>query len=98
MRALLSCCLPSRRTLKHVLVMVNPRTRVVCALALTGIPQIASAQSVADFYKGKTIAIVVGSDAAGGYELAARTLAHHMARQIPGQAAIIVQSKPGARS
>jgi tripartite-type tricarboxylate transporter receptor subunit TctC len=60
--------------------------------------QAAFAQSVADFYKGKTITIVVGSDVGGGYDLTARTLAHHLARHIPGQPSIIVQNKPGASS
>jgi tripartite-type tricarboxylate transporter receptor subunit TctC len=69
----------------------------VCALAVMS-PQTASAQSVADFYKGKTITIVVGSDVGGGYDLTARTLAHHLARHVPGQPTIIVQNKPGASS
>ena len=58
----------------------------------------APAQSVADFYRGKTITIVVGADAGGGYDLTARTLAHHLGRHIPGEPSIIVQDKPGASS
>ncbi|HEY6257706.1 MAG TPA: hypothetical protein VIY51_18145 [Xanthobacteraceae bacterium] len=61
-------------------------------------PQAAPAQSVADFYKGKTVTIVVGSDVGGGYDLTARTMAHYLARHVPGQPNIIVQSKPGASS
>jgi hypothetical protein len=58
----------------------------------------ASAQSVADFYQGKTVTISVGSDVGGGYDLTARTLAHHLARHVPGHPNIIVQNKPGASS
>jgi len=58
----------------------------------------ASAQSVADFYKGRTLTILVGSDVGGGYDLTARTLAHHLARHVPGRPNIIVQNKPGASS
>lgn len=58
----------------------------------------AQAQSVADFYRGKTITIVVGSDTGGGYDLNARVLARHMARHIPGNPTIIVQDMPGAGS
>ena len=58
----------------------------------------AIAQSVADFYKGKTVTILVGSDVGGGYDLTARTLAHYFARHVPGQPNIIVQNKPGASS
>jgi tripartite-type tricarboxylate transporter receptor subunit TctC len=58
----------------------------------------ARAEPVADFYKGKTLTLVVGSDVGGGYDLTARTLAHHLARHIPGNPGIIVQNKPGASS
>jgi tripartite-type tricarboxylate transporter receptor subunit TctC len=58
----------------------------------------AHAQSVADFYRGKTVSIVVGSDSGGGYDINARTLARHMAQHIPGRPNIIVQDKPGASS
>jgi tripartite-type tricarboxylate transporter receptor subunit TctC len=67
-----------------------------CALALMA--PAAHAQSAADFYKGRTVTIVVGSDVGGGYDLTARTLAHHLARHIPGHPGIIVQNKPGASS
>jgi tripartite-type tricarboxylate transporter receptor subunit TctC len=60
--------------------------------------QTVPAQSVAQFYKGKTINIIVGSDVGGGYDLAARTIARHLARHIPGQPNIVVQNRPGAGS
>lgn len=56
----------------------------------------ASAQSVADFYKGKTIRMVVASDPGGGYDVYARTFAPHYARHIPGQPHIVVQNMQGA--
>jgi tripartite-type tricarboxylate transporter receptor subunit TctC len=65
--------------------------------AMLGWPA-AQAQSVADFYRGKTITIVVGSDTGGGYDLNARVLARHMARHIPGNPTVIVQDMPGAGS
>jgi tripartite-type tricarboxylate transporter receptor subunit TctC len=40
----------------------------------------ARAQPVADFYRGKTIELAVGAAVAGGYDIAARTLANHMSR------------------
>jgi tripartite-type tricarboxylate transporter receptor subunit TctC len=67
-----------------------------CAVALMA--PAASAQSAADFYKGKTVTILVGSDVGGGYDLTARTLAHHFARHVPGHPNVIVQNKPGASS
>jgi tripartite-type tricarboxylate transporter receptor subunit TctC len=55
-----------------------------------------SAQSVAEFYKGKTIAIVMGTGPGGSYDLYGRTIAEHLARHIPGNPAIIVEHMPGA--
>jgi tripartite-type tricarboxylate transporter receptor subunit TctC len=50
----------------------------------------------ADFYAGKTISILVASDAGGGYDVYGRLLARHIARFIPGAPTIIVQNEPGA--
>ena len=56
----------------------------------------ARAQPVADFYRGKTIEVLVGAATAGGYDLAARTLAYHMGRHIPGNPTLVVRNMPGA--
>lgn len=57
----------------------------------------ASAQtSVADFYKGKTISIIVGSSAGGGYDTYSRMIARHMGRHIPGNPSFVVSNLPGA--
>jgi tripartite-type tricarboxylate transporter receptor subunit TctC len=58
----------------------------------------AAAQDVAGFYKGKTVRIVVGFSAGGGYDLYARLLARHYGRYIPGNPTVIVQNMPGAAS
>ena len=42
------------------------------------------AQSVADFYKGKTVDLYIGYSVGGGYDLYARLLARHMGKHIPG--------------
>ena len=56
----------------------------------------ARAQSVADFYRGKTVEILVGAAAGGGYDVVARLIANHMPRHIPGNPAIVVRNMPGA--
>src|SRR6478735_3360265 len=61
-------------------------------------PAPAHAQSVADFYKGKTIRMVVGIDVGSGYDVNARLLARHLVNHIPGNPAIVVQNQPGAGS
>ncbi len=37
-----------------------------------------------DFYSGKSIQVLIGFSAGGGYDIYARTLARHMGRHIPG--------------
>ncbi|HTI88843.1 MAG TPA: tripartite tricarboxylate transporter substrate-binding protein [Alphaproteobacteria bacterium] len=57
-----------------------------------------AAQSVESFYKGRTVDMVVGSDAATEYTRDARLLIAHMAQYIPGKPTIIVKNMPGASS
>jgi tripartite-type tricarboxylate transporter receptor subunit TctC len=52
--------------------------------------------SVADFYRGKQVTIVVGSSAGGGYDLYARLLGRYIGKYIPGNPNVIVQNMPGA--
>src|SRR5688500_3711189 len=47
-----------------------------------------------DFYRGKSIKLVVGGSPTGGYNLNARTLARHMPKHIPGNPNIIVVNMP----
>jgi tripartite-type tricarboxylate transporter receptor subunit TctC len=68
-----------------------------CVLALSaGLASPAHAQ--ADFYKGKTVNIVVGFTPGGGYDLNGRAVAKHIAKHIPGNPNVIVQNAPGAGS
>jgi len=50
------------------------------------------------FYKGKTVRIIVGFTAGGGFDVYSRVIARHMARHIPGGPTIIVENMPGAGS
>lgn len=51
-----------------------------------------------DFYKGKSIRIVVGFSAGGGFDTYARAIARHMGKHIPGQPNITVENMTGAGS
>lgn len=55
-----------------------------------------SPASSADFYKDKTVSIVIGSAAGGSYDAYARLLARHLARFIPGNPVIVSRNMPGA--
>src|SRR5262245_35321948 len=70
----------------------------VLAVALIMTFETASAASGDDFYKGKTIRIVVGFSAGGGFDTYARALARHLSKHIPGQPAIVVENMTGAGS
>jgi tripartite-type tricarboxylate transporter receptor subunit TctC len=49
-----------------------------------------------DFYKGKTVNLIVGSDAGGGFDTYSRALVRSMPKHIPGEPNIIIQYMPGA--
>ena len=74
------------RNLKFALALLLP----LCAASA------ARADTAADFYRGKTVTIVVASGAGGGYDFFGRALAKHMGRHIPGNPTLIVQNMPGA--
>jgi tripartite-type tricarboxylate transporter receptor subunit TctC len=68
----------------------------VAMLCLPFAATAAGAEAVPEFYRGKTITLVVASGAGGGYDFFARSLAKHMGRHIPGNPTLIVQNMPGA--
>lgn len=80
---------------------LHPRfSRGLAALVLTSLGVgFASAQdAVSQFYKGKTVTIVVGSSPGGGYDLYGRLLARVLGKHIPGNPSVIVTNMPGAAS
>jgi tripartite-type tricarboxylate transporter receptor subunit TctC len=58
----------------------------------------ARAEDVAEFFRGKTVRIIVGVGVGSGYDLNARLLARHLPNYIPGHPTVIVQNQPGAGS
>jgi tripartite-type tricarboxylate transporter receptor subunit TctC len=73
------------------------RTAIAAAI-LVGAASVATADSVEDFYKGKTVTVVVGYPPASGYTLYGQMLAKYWSDHIPGRPNVIVQSMPGAGS
>jgi tripartite-type tricarboxylate transporter receptor subunit TctC len=55
-----------------------------------------AADATADFFRGKTVQVLVGFGPGGGYDLYARTLARYMGRHIPGNPTMVPQNMPGA--
>ena len=66
-------------------------------LILFALATSADAQSVADFYRGKQIRVIVGT-APGDYDTWARMVARHMRQYIPGNPNFVVENMPGAGS
>jgi tripartite-type tricarboxylate transporter receptor subunit TctC len=67
---------------------------VATIVALCAAP--AAADAVADFYRGKTITMIVATSPGGDYDARGRLIARHMGRHIPGEPQIIVRNMPGA--
>src|SRR5712692_9732207 len=77
---------------------MNTGTRTVMALlfAAAAWPASTLAQTVEEFYRGKSITMLVGGGAGGGYDTYARVFARHMSRHIPGNPNIIAKNMPAA--
>jgi len=68
---------------------------VAVLAAMAALPAHA-ADAVANFYKGRTVQVLIGFSAGGGYDIYARTLARYMGRHIPGNPTLLPQNMPGA--
>jgi tripartite-type tricarboxylate transporter receptor subunit TctC len=80
---------------------VKTRLASLAAVALSvwvALDLSAAAQSVAEFYSGRHISVIVGSTTGGGYDTQARLMARHLGKHIPGNPGIVVQNMPGAGS
>jgi tripartite-type tricarboxylate transporter receptor subunit TctC len=80
--------------MKQVVVRLLGLAVGLSALASVALPARAQ-NAVEDFYRGKTVTILIGHPAGGSYDLYARLAAAHLGRFIPGHPQILVQSRPG---
>jgi tripartite-type tricarboxylate transporter receptor subunit TctC len=76
--------------------MTEVLTRLAAALFLVLLLFADLAKAQDSFYKGKTIRIIVGASAGGGYDTYSRTIARHMGKHIPGNPTFVVENMPGA--
>ena len=73
--------------------------QVLFGLALSGLGFAlgltpARADSVADFYRGKELRLIIGASVGGGYDIYARAIAKHLGEHIPGNPSIVPQDMP----
>ena len=91
MREVLRC----RRVLfLFVLLFGIPTIQSWAAAAKSGYDE----KAIADFYKGKTVRIIVGFSAGGGYDAYSRLIGRHLNKHIPGNPNVLVDNMAGAGS
>ncbi|MGZ9130149.1 MAG: Bug family tripartite tricarboxylate transporter substrate binding protein, partial [Candidatus Binatia bacterium] len=70
------------------------KTILLCVLLLAAITP--HALCADDFYKGKTVRVIVGGTAGGGFDVYTRAMTRHMGKHIPGNPIFIVENMTGA--
>jgi hypothetical protein len=71
---------------------------LLIVVAFATLANVAWADSVADFYKSRSVSMIIGYSVGGGYDAYARLLARYIGRHIPGEPSIIPQQMTGAGS
>jgi tripartite-type tricarboxylate transporter receptor subunit TctC len=74
------------------------KARTALAVLISTSSGAVRADSVADFYHGKNLSLLIGYTAGGGYDLYGRLVARHLQKHIPGNPTIVPQNMPGAGS
>jgi tripartite-type tricarboxylate transporter receptor subunit TctC len=83
---------------------INPTARWLTSAATAALLLCVSAggtqadDQVAEFYKNKTVRMMMGAAPGGGVDLIGRMVARHLQNHIPGRPAVVVQNMPGAGS
>ena len=70
----------------------------LATIALALLSQPARPPGVEDFYKGRTVSIIIGYSVGGGYDTYGRLLARYLGEHIPGRPTVVPQNMPGAGS
>src|SRR5262249_12891267 len=78
------------------LTMFRTIAAVAALLAINGAT--ASAGEVAEFYRGKTVRLIIGYGTGGGYDIYGKFFARYLGEHIPGKPTVIAQNMPGAGS
>ena len=69
---------------------------LLCAVAVALPWASAAAQPLDDFYRGKTMTIIIPIGPGGAYDAYARLVSRHLGKQLPGHPAIVARNMPGA--
>jgi len=72
------------------------KAALASAAVLALMPSLAHAATAEDFYKGRTVTMIMSADAGGGYASYANAFSPYLAAHIPGKPRIVLQFMPGA--
>src|SRR3954447_20468593 len=74
------------------------KLRIVLASVMlaAAAPAVAGAQPAADFYRGKTLTVLIGSGAGGGLDQVARAVVRHLGKHVPGNPTVVPKNMGGA--
>jgi tripartite-type tricarboxylate transporter receptor subunit TctC len=78
-----------------MMVMDRALGALVLALSIAGSSGAARADAVEDFYRGKTLDMIIPTSPGGDYDIRARMVARHLGRFIPGHPTIVARNMPG---
>jgi tripartite-type tricarboxylate transporter receptor subunit TctC len=79
--------------------LASLRSRLPFAFVLSSLALVTRPSAADDeFYRGKTLNIVIGSAVGGAYDQYGRALSRHIGRHIPGNPSVVAQNMPGAGS
>src|SRR5262245_44786643 len=79
-------------------VIVRAGIAALTVTAVAGVSQTSAQPAVEQFYRGKSIDVIIGYPPAGSNDTYARALARHMGKHIPGRPNIVPKNQPGAGS
>jgi tripartite-type tricarboxylate transporter receptor subunit TctC len=65
-------------------------------LMMIAVALLSGSAGAEDFYRGKTVRVIVGGSAGGGFDIYTRAMARHMGKHIPGHPFLIVENMAGA--
>jgi tripartite-type tricarboxylate transporter receptor subunit TctC len=84
--------MPPAAALRPISVLIGAGAMAVASLVVRS----AVAEPVEQFYKGRTVTMLVGTSPGGINDISARLVARHLSHFIPGAPTIVVQNNPGA--
>jgi tripartite-type tricarboxylate transporter receptor subunit TctC len=72
------------------------RIGLACAAFALTAPSVVKAEDAADFYRGKTLTVVIGSGSGGGIDQVARAVVRHLGKHVPGNPTVLPKNMGGA--